>query len=400
MIAIDILNAAPYNPRRISDDALRGLAESIKRFSASVKTTKDNSGEYRLQTTITVNKNGNRIIGGHQRVKALELLGQSHIHAKDITWVEYEPDSADEKAANVSLNNRHIEGEWDDSLPSLLKDIRLDFDGFEDVGLGKLLDEVEPPAQEVVEDEVPDVQPDVITKPGDLWLCGEHRVLCGDATKADDYMRLLDGTTPNAIVTDPPYGVGVAYESFADDEDSVRELIAKFMPILLAFDCPLALTPGQPAMWVYPLPAWVGSWNHPAGNGRCSWGFLQNTVIMYFGKDPYLASGLGARPDSIVVACDRQGEGGHPTPKPIKAWAWLVKRVTTASGQLVLDPFLGSGTTLIAAEQLGRRCYGVEIEPKYVDVICRRWAKLTGKTPVLEDGTPFPLDSQEACCSQ
>ena len=143
-------------------------------------------------------------------------------------------------------------------------------------------------------------------------------------------------------------------------------------------------------MWFYPRPTWVMAWVHPAGMGNGPWGFNQFHPILCYGPDPYLARGLGSRPDSLVLAVDREGVEGHPTPKPVKVWSWLVQRVTPDASALVYDPFLGSGTTLIAAEQLGRTCYGIEIEPRYVDVILQRYMNLTDESPVREsDGAKF-----------
>jgi len=131
------LNPAPYNPRTISDEALRGLAASIKQFSASVEGNAN--GLYRLATTITVNRNGNRILSGHQRIRALtELLKQDQIHDDDITWVELEPDSALEKAVNVEMNNPHIAGKWTDGLDEMLLAIQIDMPGYEELRLDQL----------------------------------------------------------------------------------------------------------------------------------------------------------------------------------------------------------------------------------------------------------------------
>lgn len=222
------------------------------------------------------------------------------------------------------------------------------------------------------------VEVEPVTKLGDLWTLGAHRLLCGDSTKAEDVARLLDGSKPDACVTDPPYGVGVDYGAFEDTSENVRALITAVMPLLLSTPC-AALTPGVPAMWSYPRPVWVGAWVHPAPCGGCPWGFVGNNPILFYGADPYLKAGKGRRPDSIVLASDRQGEDGHPTPKPMKVWAWLVERLTIAQDQVVLDPFVGSGTTIIAAEQLDRRCYAMEIEPKYCDIAVRRWEEFTGR---------------------
>jgi ParB-like chromosome segregation protein Spo0J len=236
---------------------------------------------------------------------------------------------------------------------------------------------------EVTEDEVPEPPAEPITRSGDLWLLGEHRLLCGDSTKAEDVERVMGGERADACVTDPPYGVGVDYDTFKDTPENVLSLVSKVMPFILDVPC-AALTPGVPAMWIYPKPTWVGAWVHPAPCGGCPWGFVGNNPILYYGADPYLKTGKGRRPDSVVMASDRQGVEGHPTPKPMKVWAWLVERLTPEDKQLVFDPFMGSSSTIIAAEQLGRRCFGIELSPAYVDVGVLRWQKLTSKDAVLD----------------
>lgn len=214
-----------------------------------------------------------------------------------------------------------------------------------------------------------------------LWQLGEHRLVCGDCTDAAVVARVMQGEKATTV-TDPPYGVGVDYESFDDTAHNVKELIGKIMPVILD-NLPAALTPGVPAMWDYPKPVWVGSWTHPAPTSSGPWGFIGSNPILYYGKDPYLAEGKGRRDSSLVAVADRMGENDHPVSKPLNVWLWLIERMTPDSGQIVLDPFLGSGTTLIACERLGRKCRAVELEPKYVAVALERWAVMTGKTPVL-----------------
>lgn len=227
-----------------------------------------------------------------------------------------------------------------------------------------------------------------VTRPGDLWILGKHRLLCGDSTNSAHVSELVANAKISATVTDPPYGVGVDYENHADTLEAAQKLIDGFMPFVLAFG-PAVLTPGIPAMWYYPRPAWLMAWVHPAPAGSCPWGFAGLNPILCYGKDPYLAAGLGRRPDSISLAADRQGVEGHPTPKPLAVWSWLVERVTTKANKAVYDPFTGSGTTIIACQQLNRRCFGLEIEPKYCDVALERWAEYTGRDPVRSDGEPF-----------
>jgi predicted RNA methylase len=278
-----------------------------------------------------------------------------------------------------------------DALGSLMADMQTDSDALQamldDMAAAEGIDLFESGAGDLQDpepqlDRAAELQEKWGTELGQLWVipgkAGEHTLLCGDATKAD----MGDVA---AVVTDPPYGVGIEYGAFNDTVVEVENLIKQVMPCILKAPC-AALTPGVPAMWSYPRPSWVGAWVHPAPCGGCPWGFVGNNPILFYGDDPYLQSGLGRRADSIVMASTRQGVEGHPTPKPIKVWTWLVERTTTAEGQIVLDPFLGSGTTMVAAEQLGRVCYGIEIEPKYVAVALQRMKDL-GLQPRLEEAS-------------
>lgn len=217
---------------------------------------------------------------------------------------------------------------------------------------------------------------------GQVWELGEHRVVCGDCTDKAIHELLLIDDSVKLVLTDPPYGVGVNYEEFEDTPINVRALIDEFMPLIAEWPV-ILLTPGNRCMWDYPRPAWVLAWVHPAGMGMNPWGFTQFNPILAYGKDPYLANGLGSRPDSLVLAADREGEQIHPTSKPIKVWDWLLARGSIAEGDIVLDPFLGSGTTLIACERLHRKCRGIEIAPGYVAVTLQRWVDMTGKTPKI-----------------
>lgn len=208
---------------------------------------------------------------------------------------------------------------------------------------------------------------------GDLWRIGEHRLLCGDSTKREDVEKLLNGEHVDATVTDPPYGVGVDYDTFQDTPENVKNLITDVMPIILEH-LPAAFTPGIPAMWDYPRPAWVGAWIHPASTSSGAWGFIGSNPILYYGNDPYLAGGHGRRDSSLVAVSDRKGEDDHPVSKPLNVWLWLVERMTPEAGAIVADWFAGSGQTFVACQNLQRKCRAIEISPNYCAVILERMA--------------------------
>tara|TARA_R100000808_G_scaffold12753_2_gene31575 strand:+ start:1555 stop:2721 length:1167 start_codon:yes stop_codon:yes gene_type:complete len=233
------------------------------------------------------------------------------------------------------------------------------------------------------EDDVPETPSDPITKPGDMILLGDHRLLCGDSTNADNMARLMDGERADVVLTDPPYGLGDSvtkkndYDAMDDSRENLLLLIDSVVGWCLKNVNRVVLTPGVLNHFLYPQPTWTMAWFCPAGVGRGPWGFCCWHPILCYGKDPRLSAGEGSYPDALVhqegASCKE-----HPCAKPMEFWRWLLKRTTNAA-DLVFDPFMGSGTTMIACESDGRRCFGVEISPAYCDVIVQRWENYTGK---------------------
>ena len=250
--------------------------------------------------------------------------------------------------------------------------------------------------KKVVEDEVPEPPVDPITKPGDLWVLGDHRLLCGDSTHAEDVERLMAGAKAGMVHTDPPYGM--SYQS------NMRTKSAKFA--VLENDDRVLTEWIDPAIrnsegWVFIWTTWkvleqwfpvvkpfgklsnLVVWSKGGGGiGDLKKTFLTDHEIAFvFNRGAELC---GKRIGSVwSFGKDAAGDYEHPTQKPVALAAEAIDKTTTKACT-VYDPFLGSGTTLIAAEQLGRKCYGMEISPAYCDVIVKRWETLTGKTATLE----------------
>jgi DNA modification methylase len=240
----------------------------------------------------------------------------------------------------------------------------------------KMLDELaSDPVIDVVEDEVPEVPDEPTTKVGDLFDLGDHRLLCGDATSAEDVSRLMDGAKADLLLTDPPYGIGYAgsmklgeerfgWKQYAGGWDEERPSDTTILECVAY--CEHAIIWGANFFPCLPISAGWLVWNKiqrnfSMGEGEFAWTSFLNSVRIF---------------DLARGSCLSDGKQ-HPTQKAIALFAWcidLCKESTT-----ILDPFLGSGTTLIAAEQLGRKCYGMEISPAYCDVIIQRWENLTGK---------------------
>ena len=279
------------------------------------------------------------------------------------------------------------------ALDALLREVDTGSEGLQQMyaDLAEAADLYQDDAKEIVEDEIPEPPVDPITKPGDLWLLGDHRLLCGDSTKAEDVERLMAGVKAGGIVTDPPYGIGIdgQKESVCKNPKHNRKSHA-FMgwdsdrPPQSVFSCMLSMK----------CPAAIFGGNYfadmlPASRGWIYWSKGQDGLSM---SDGELAWTTTSKPLRCVTVNRAALHGSvHPTQKPVEVIAFAMAYIEPEDGPL-FDPFLGSGTTLIAAEQLGRKCYGMEISPAYCDVIVKRWETLTGKKAKLEvnDGQARP----------
>lgn len=388
------LPSAVRNPKAHSDE----MVGSVTRFG--------------FVEPMTLDERTGRLVSGHGRRDELLrrqaageappdgiVLGDEGVWLAPVTRGWSSRSDAEAEAFVVAANRIGERGGWNDSLlADVLVDLRDLDSGLEGVGydvgdldallerLGRDVD-VSAHQRHIGDPDAPPPDPPVtpFTQPGDLWLLGPHRLLCGDATSAEDHDSAIGGyAMVDLVLTDPPYGVGVDYGSHMDDSpEAVAELVGKFMPLVLLHPRAL-ITSGHRCMWDYPRPTWLLGWVHPAGSGANSWGFTCLNPVLAYGKDPYLAAGLGRRPDTLVLTADREGIDGHPVVKPLAVWRWLIERGTIKEGQVVFDPFMGSGTTLIAAQVSGRVAVGIELAPAFVDVGCARWQQLTGVLPVLE----------------
>jgi hypothetical protein len=213
-------------------------------------------------------------------------------------------------------------------------------------------------------------------KTGDLWQIGDHRLLCGDSTKAEDVGRVMGGEKADVCLTDPPYGLGDTkseknkYDQHDDSKEELAKIIGGFLPIAQKTAPVVVLTPGTTNHRMYPAPTWTMAWFVPAGTGVGPWGFCCWQPILCYGKDPKLAKGKGSHPDAIVHT-ESAEKLGHPCAKPLNFWQWLTERVSE-SGEVIYEPFAGSGTSFVACQNLNRKCRGIEISPSYCSVILQR----------------------------
>jgi predicted RNA methylase len=373
---------------------LQAAMRNPKQHSSEIGTS---IGRFGYVEPILLDERTGRIVAGHGRREALLAMHKrgeappAGIRAEGDEWLVpvlrgWASRSDAEAEAYLLASNKLVEaGGWDNQmLAELLKDLNaqdaLDGVGFTDAEFEALLSQVDGigagAGTEGLTD--PDAVPeepeeaDVYVKSGELWMLGKHRLLCGDVA------RLMDGKRADLCLTDPPYGIGEDYESHDDTQENLRRLAAGFFTHARAASDVVLLTPGNVNQRHYPKPEWTLAWFVPAGTGSGPWGFSCWQPVLAYGKDPYLAAGKGRRPDALVKTEASDQSLSHPCPKPVGVWIWLMER-GSLEGALVLDPFSGSGTSLIAAEKTGRRCCALELEPKYVQVAVERWQSFTGR---------------------
>ena len=349
---------AEYNPRQLTKDQYTQLKDSLTRFG--------------LVDPLIVNKHKTRkniLVGGHQRLRIAKEMGLDNIPCVEVD-LPYDK----ERELNIRLNKNV--GEWDyDSLANHFDVGELTEWGFSDDELQFWTDE--PTEGLIDDDEIPEVE-EAITKQGDMWILGDHRLLCGDATKKEDVERLMDGSKADLTLTDPPYGIELKYSQFNDTLDEVIKISKKWLPIARSISNVVVFSPGVTRQWIYPEPSWVMCWFYKGGQNRSPWGFNCWQPVLCYGKDPSLANGKGCRPDAVEMNITPNLDIDHPCPKPMALWDWLIERLCFNKNEKIYDPFLGSGSTLIACEKTNRKCYGMEIDPHYCDVIVKRWEEFTG----------------------
>jgi DNA modification methylase len=392
----NVSDLIPYvnNARTHSDSQITQIASSIKEFGFT-------------QPVLIDGENG--IIAGHGRVLAaqkLNMLVIPTIELKNLT-------KAQKKAYILADNKLALNSGWDDQLLSMelaeLKDLGFDMDltGFmaEEI---EALSFDEPNEGLTDPDDVPDVPEEPITKLGDIWLLGEHRVMCGDSTLIDDVERLMDGKKADMVFCDPPYGINVVtnnkiggggnvatlrkngtegnYESknYAEiSNDDSTETAKQFYQtcISLGFENYIIFGGNYFTDFLKPSPCWIIWDKQNSGNFadvEMAWCSESRGAKLY----SFTWNGMSRQGDHKTELSTRV----HPTQKPV---GLFIKIFEDFKFESCLDGFLGSGSTLIAAEKTNRICYGMEISPAYIQVILDRWANFTGKEPIRDDGVKW-----------
>ena len=419
VLPLSKLIPAGYNPRQITDKDYKALMRSMKEFGVVEPLVV----QEKLISVPEYEEKGHRIIGGHQRYNAA-----CGLKLGEVPCVILPIDDTKAKLLNIALNKIH--GEWDiDKLTTLMDELKIsgadiDLTGFDEASLenvgivsegGGLTDP----------DEVPEPPKKAITKPGDLYILGEHRLLCGDSTKAEDVAKLMDGKKAAFCFTSPPYTNMRDYGNSDHSLDKITKFLPAFAKYCDFYAVNLGLSRRDGKLNRYwdnyiseaescglPLTAW-NVWNREGMGGsiaNMSAMFpIEHEWILVFGGDkdrtrrvkknktagthtgisnrqkdgttkkvsPKVVAGMG-RMGSVLTMCYATGKKEHPAVFPVEMAAKYVNACSELDAAIV-DPFLGSGTTLIACEKLGRKCYGMEIDPLYCDVIVKRWQDFTGK---------------------
>jgi DNA modification methylase len=410
-IKISELNAAEYNPRVISDEELSGLMESLKTFG---------------QTENLIINTDNTLISGHQRMKAMTQLGW------ETAWCyRVDLDKHLEKKLNVIMNSQAISGQWDSNkLAEILFELK-DDDDYTALRLNEL-EPLDLSLDTIEEDEAPALEDVAVSVMGEIYQCGEHRVMCGSATSLDDLTALMGGGVATMVFTDPPYNVDYSGGMHGDGTQSKRRKIENdkmasedFYKFLFEV-CTNLLLFTRGAFYICMSSSelhnlWKaftdagGHWQtyviwakHAFTLSRSDYqhkfepilygltdeevkkieeeeGDVEALPIMYgWNKHNW----YGGRKQGDVWLFDRPTKSAlHPTMKPVELCAKAIMN-SSRLNNVVLDTFLGSGSTLMACEQTNRKCYGMELDPRYVDVIRKRYANFIGKGEEWQTVTP------------
>lgn len=393
MRKVDELIPYARNARTHSPEQIAKLAGSIREFGF-------------LNPVVISGDSG--ILAGHGRVLAAQKLGLDEVPCIMETHL-----TESQRRAYILADNRlALDAGWDEQMLAIelqeLADMDVDLNmlGFYEDELAALRDlgDDEPEA-DATEDETPvevDEDAPTITQPGDIWLLGEHRLICGDSTDPETVKALLGDDTPNLMVTDPPYGIN--YEPNAtggrtgkvlnDDRDDWTAAY-KLFPGNIAYIWHAALHTDVIYANLRACGFTLNSlivWNKSQlvlGRGDYHW---KHEPCAYATRGPHNWQGDRTQTtvwDIPVIRCLDEGEWGHGTQKPIECMKRPIEN-NTEPGEYVYEPFSGSGTTFIAAERTKRRCLGVELSPVYCDTIVRRWQQETGKQARRKaDGAAF-----------
>ena len=394
-IATERLIPADYNPRK-----------DLKPGDPEYEKLKRSLEEFGYVEPIIWNKTTGRVVGGHQRLKVLLDMGITEV---DCVVVELPEDK--EKALNIALNK--ISGEWDkDKLALVIADLQgaafdVSLTGFDPAELDDLFkDSLKDKVHDDDFDVDAELQKPAMSKLGDVWLLGRHRLVCGDSTKADTFTTLMDGKLANLVVTDPPYNVNYEGGTGLKIKNDNMENNAFYDFLLATFTNTEAAMAQDASIYVFHADTEGLNFRKAfsdAGfqlSGCCIW----KKPSLVLGRSPYQwqhepvlfgwkKSGkhlwYSDRKQTTIWEFDKPKKNAdHPTMKPIALLAYPIMN-SSLTNCIVLDPFGGSGSTLVACEQSDRICFTIELDEKYCDVIVKRYIEQVGSTDgvsLIRDG--------------
>jgi 16S rRNA G966 N2-methylase RsmD len=376
MTSIKDLKSDHKNARKRTDRSAKLIAESLHRYGAA--------------RSIVIDEE-NRILAGNGTIEGAKAAGIQNVRVietdgTEIIAVKRTGLSEDEKIGLALADNRTSDlSDWDKDMLQQLSEEHDVAPWFDADDLAAILGEVEQlPAEGLTDaDDIPDAPAEPITKPGDLWILGDHRLLCGDSNDTLAVDRLLVGKRPDAIFTDPPYGIGIdgQKESICANPKHNRKAhafkgwdadrpAAEIFNLILGYQVPTAIFGGNYFADLL-----------PASRGWIYWSKGQDGLSMSDGELAWTSLDKVLR--SVTVNRAALQGSVHPTQKPTEVVAFSLEYLE--AGKVVLDLFGGSGTTLIVCEQTQRHARLMELDPAYCDVIVKRWEDFTGKKAILEE---------------
>lgn len=379
-ISIDLLHPDPSNARRHGEKNIEAIKSSLSMFGQ--------------RKPVVVQRNGMIVRAGNGTLAAAKALGW-----KEIAAVVIDDDSATAVQFAIADNRTGELAEWDDETLATLLDgmdeATRNSLAFDEKDLREIMQGLTP---EAVEDETPELPDDPVAKVGDLIILGDHRLLCGDSTNAENVAKLLGGERPFMMVTDPPYGVEYdpewRHETGLNNSDRTGKVsnddrvdwtdAYNLFPGTVAyvwhadrFAADLVVNLRAAKFEIRTQIIWRKS-RFAISRGHCHW---QHEPCWYAVRPGNSSKWCGDRSQSTIWDIDHKGQDAetiHGTQKPVECMARPIRN-HGGKDDSVYDPFLGSGTTLIACEQMGRKCFGLELDPRYCDVIVQRWENLTGR---------------------
>ena len=373
-VKISKVKGNPSNPRIIKNDKFKKLVKSIQEFPEMLKLR-----------PIVVDEDF-MVLGGNMRLKASKEAGLKEV------WIDVAEGLTEEQKKEFIVKDNVGFGEWEwDILANEWDSVQLT-----DWGLDVWENEDDKVTEGLIDDdEIPEVKESIV-KRGDIWQLGEHRVMCGDSTSSDDVEKLMNGEKGELLLTDPPYGIDYGNQLIKGEEykDKTNKHgwrnfgnpeWDKSKPENGALQYLCSITDNQII--------WGGNYftdDLPPSMGWLIWDKGQRGFSLADGEMAWTSFNNALRIKEYARAKANREDKKHPTQKPIEIITWCLEyadRHSKENPKIILDTYLGSGTTLIVAQKLNRKCYGMELDEKYCDVIINRWEQFTGLKATIINGT-------------